>query len=190
MRVKDSKLLSPAEREKLDVKIRKTVKRYDYSVLTPKSIDKAVETGNKLNLLEAKAMAKLICQLAPDTAYVDALGPIPERFALRIRQMVNAQIKIVAEHKADVKYPVVSAASILAKVKRDEMVSKLRNKYGDFGSGYPSDGRTKKFLERWLREFGTVPPFARKSWITVKNIQNHKLSEFESFFPVNKNVRE
>lgn len=181
LHVKDSKLLSPNRREELNFKIRKIVKDYEYSILTTKSIDEAIKTGRKLNFLEANAMAGLICRLGPDIVYVDAVGPIPERFALKICQMANIKAKIVAEHKADVKYPVVSAASILAKVKRDEIVSELRIKYGNFGSGYPSDWRTKKFLKRWIRKFGKIPPFARSSWMTVKNLQDYELSDFEPF---------
>jgi ribonuclease HII len=40
------------------------------------------------------------------------------------------------------------AASILAKVTREEEVEKIKErytKYGDIGSGYPSDPKTKEF---------------------------------------------
>lgn len=174
LQVKDSKLLTPKVREKLEPRIKKVVRNYDYSVLTVRSIDHAVEKGKKLNFLEAKAMGMIISRLKPDITYVDAVDPIAERFALRIRQMAYSKGKVFAEHKADIKYPVVSAASILAKVKRDRLISRLRKKYGNLGSGYPSDLRTRKFLEQWIREFGKAPSFARKSWITVKRFEKCK----------------
>ncbi|TET00778.1 MAG: ribonuclease HII, partial [Hadesarchaea archaeon] len=44
--------------------------------------------------------------------------------------------------------------------------------YGDLGSGYTSDPRTIAFLERWVREHGELPEFARKSWETAQRIES------------------
>ncbi len=178
--VKDSKLLSPNLRGKMEEQIKKVVKNYAYSVLNTEIIDRAVRSGKKLNSLEAKAMAGLISKLEPDIVYVDAIGPIAERFAFSICRNFNSRVKIVAEHKADTEFPVVSAASILAKVKRDAMIYELKTKYGDFGSGYPSDYKTKQFLRKWMKKFGKAPPFARKSWMSIRRFEFAGLSDFES----------
>ena len=61
----------------------------------------------------------------------------------------------------------VSAASILAKVSREEEIEKLKLQYGDFGSGYPSDPVTKEFLKNKGKEFKNTGLF-RKSWQTWK----------------------
>jgi ribonuclease HII len=59
---------------------------------------------------------------------------------------------------------VVSAASIIAKVERDSDITKLRLKYGDFGSGYLTNEKTMVFLKRLLDGKGDFPSFVRKSW--------------------------
>ena len=67
-------------------------------------------------------------------------------------------------HHADRLNVVVSGASIIAKVIRDSEISKIRLKYGDVGSGYPSDKKTIKFVQEWFEQNREIPPFARKSW--------------------------
>ena len=81
--------------------------------------------------------------------------------------LVNAsrfKTKIISQHKADRTFPVVSAASIIAKVERDSEIAKLKVKYGDFGSGYLTDDKTMVFLKRLLDENGDYPSCVRKSW--------------------------
>ena len=70
----------------------------------------------------------------------------------------------MSEHKADRTYPVVSAASIIAKVERDGEIAKLKVKYGDFGTGYLTDEKTMVFLKRLLEKNGNYPSCIRKSW--------------------------
>lgn len=141
--------------------------------MSVETIDYSVEKGDKLNSLEIETMAGIINRLKPDVAYIDAIGPIEKNFAIGIYRHIDPKIKIIAEHKADSKYLVVSAASILAKVKRDRAIYDLRNTYGDFGSGYPSDLKTRNFLKQWVEKFGEAPKFARKSWKTVKLLEHN-----------------
>ncbi|UCF59568.1 MAG: ribonuclease HII, partial [Candidatus Bathyarchaeota archaeon] len=42
----------------------------------------------------------------------------------------------------------------------------------DFGCGYPTDSKTIKFLENWVKKFGSYPDFVRKSWKPTKRIKN------------------
>jgi ribonuclease HII len=133
-----------------------------------------VETGRKLrklNHLEARTMAEVVAMLKPDIAYVDASDVLEERYGQHIRENVPFEVQIVSEHKADAKYPVVSAASIIAKVERDKAIQELQEKFGELGSGYMSDRKTVVFLEQWIRQFGTYPEFVRKSWKPAKRIQ-------------------
>ena len=74
-------------------------------------------------------------------------------------------------HKADSKVEVVAAASIIAKETRENEIRKLKDKIGDFGSGYPSDERTIKFLKSFYADNGKWPTGTRKSWKTVKRIR-------------------
>lgn len=175
--VKDSKLLSPRSRETLAVEIKRIVLKYNVIKLPPKDIDKVVETGRKLhrlNRLEAQTMAKIIELLAPDIAYVDASDVLEERFGQHISELLPFKVEIVSEHKADRKYPIVSAASIIAKVERDKEIVKLKEKHGDFGCGYPTDPKTISFLRQCIKKFGEYPDCVRKSWKTAKKVKSER----------------
>jgi ribonuclease HII len=172
--VKDSKLLSPRRREQLAEEIKKLALQFHVIRLSPAEIDKIVDTGkklHKLNRLEAHTMAKVIAALKPDIAYVDASDVLAERFGKHIEEKLPFRIQIVSEHKADVKYPVVSAASIIAKVERDRAVEELAKKHGDMGSGYITDPKTVDFLEKWVKTHGSYPDFVRKSWKPAKRLK-------------------
>ncbi|MEM1606669.1 MAG: ribonuclease HII [Candidatus Bathyarchaeia archaeon] len=175
--VRDSKTLSPKKREYLAHEILKVVKGYRVVKVPPSEIDDVVRSGrrlNRLNRLEARVMASIIRDLKPDIAYVDASDVIPERFKQHILEEIPFNVEIVSEHKADEKYPVVSAASIVAKVERDREIENLKNKYGDLGSGYVADPRTIKFLKDWVERYGSYPDFVRKTWKTARAILMEK----------------
>jgi len=172
--VKDSKLLSPSRRVNLAVEIKRLALRHVVVKLSPAEIDKVVETGRKLhrlNRLEAQAMAKVIEQLKPDIAYVDASDVLEERFKQHILEYLPFKVEVVSEHKADRKYPVVSAASIIAKVERDREIAELKANYGDFGCGYPTDPKTVRFLQQCLESLGEYPEFVRRSWKPAKKLK-------------------
>ncbi|MEM1549543.1 MAG: ribonuclease HII [Candidatus Methanomethylicia archaeon] len=173
--VKDSKILTPERRQKLYQKITELSVNWTYEVITPKEIDQAVfyrkRTGiGLLNKLEAEVMAKIINRLKPDIAYVDSADVDEERFKRTIMEKLTQKIEIISKHKADAIYPVVSAASIVAKVNRDFIINKIKEKYGDIGSGYPSDPKTIKFIKKCI-ESGEIPDFIRMSWSTIKRIR-------------------
>ncbi len=172
--VKDSKLLSPSRREQLAEEIKKLALKYHIAKLAPAEIDKVVETGRKLhrlNRLEAQTMAKVIAALKPDVAYVDASDVLADRFKSHIEESLQLKVQIVSEHKADAKYPVVSAASIIAKVERDRAIAELQERHGNMGCGYPTDPKTIEFLESWIQKFGSYPEFVRKSWKPAKRLK-------------------
>ncbi len=177
--VKDSKLLSPHRREILAAEIKRIAQKYTVIKLSPKEIDKVVQTGRKLhrlNRLEAQTMAKVIETLKPDIAYVDASDVLEERFKQHISECLPFKVEIISEHKADRTYPIVSAASIIAKVERDKEIAELTSKYGDLGCGYPTDPKTISFLQQCLEKLGEYPDFVRKSWKPAKKAKNEKNS--------------
>jgi ribonuclease HII len=177
--VKDSKCLSSKERVKLAPEIRRIAKEFNVRRLSPKEIDKVVHTGrrlHKLNRLEANAMAEVIETLKPDVAYVDASDVSESRFKHHVMEVLPFKIRIISEHKADIKYPIVSAASIIAKVERDKEVTRLKETYGDLGCGYPSDPKTISFLRECWDKFERYPDCVRKSWKTAKKIRVEKES--------------
>lgn len=171
--VKDSKMLSPDQREAMYPEIVSVCERVEVSRIPPKMIDRYVSRGKKyrrLNYLETIHMAKVIDALGVDEVFVDAPDVNPVRFKAELEELLSCKPRIVAEHKADVNYAVVSAASIVAKVERDSDIAQLRELHGDFGSGYPSDPDTIAFLESWVKANSSQPEFARKSWKTWERI--------------------
>ncbi len=174
MGVKDSKKLSPKRRESLEVEIMDLADSWAFFDLQPRTIDKVVNRGvvyRKLNYLEAMAMAKVIRDLAPHRAIVDPADTVIDRFVGDIKRVIPPWIEVYGESHADDIYPVVSAASILAKVRRDRFVAELREEHGDFGSGYSSDRKTVSLLESWFEDRDDCPPFMRCSWATIKRLR-------------------
>jgi len=179
--VKDSKLLSLTERERLSVLIRKRCKIATV-VIDAGEID-AIRQKMTMNSCVARAHADVIRQLAPAVAYVDACDVNPLRYAETVKSHLDCPCEVVSEHHADLTYPVVSAASIIAKVTRDRAIVKLAKKYGTIGSGYPSDPITVTYLSSYIDEHGCPPPIARKSWKTVISmLAKKKQSNLAKFF--------
>lgn len=170
--VRDSKLLTPKRRETLAKLILQKAVECEIIELEPAEIDE-LRLVKKINLNELEAMkfAQILDRLKPEIAYVDSTDPNPTMFKGRIQRHLRTRPKLVVENFADRKYVVVAAASIVAKVRREQRVAELHRKYGDFGSGYSSDPRTISFLERWVRKHGKLPEFARKSWETAQRIE-------------------
>ncbi|MDE1765714.1 MAG: ribonuclease HII [Thaumarchaeota archaeon] len=169
--VKDSKQLTPRAREILYGKILELVDDYHVARIPPHVIDKSVQK-NQLNQLEGKYMAKVIAKLKPDSAYVDSCDVNPNRFGLYISKLSQVG-KIHSSHHADRRFPVVSAASIIAKVNRDRAIERIRKNF-EVGSGYPSDPKTMRFIREYIESNGMPPKFVRKSWKPVKILLSSK----------------
>ena len=175
--VKDSKLLTPQKRELLYPAILQLTEKTLTIKVQPCEIDKAVESTrrlHKLNRLEAQTMAQIIEELKPDEVFVDAADTVEHRFGNHIRECLKVKTRIVSRHKADRIYPVVSAASIIAKVERDREVAALRAEWGDFGSGYLTDDKTMNFLRTLIENNDEYPSFVRKSWKPAKRAKSEK----------------
>jgi len=104
------------------------------------------------------------------TGYLDAADTDAGRFERRVDERVPADVDLRAAHGADESYPIVSAASIVAKVERDAHVAALADEFGAIGSGYPGDATTREFLETFVRQKGELPPCARRSWQTSQDV--------------------
>lgn len=168
----DSKALSAKKREAL-AKVLADF-QHEFVVISPSQIDQ-----NNINTLEIEAISGLIRRFNPRVAVVDAMAP-PEgipKLACHLRYLAGWTEQkplpyLILENKADATYPICMAASILAKVKRDEMIGQLREHFGDFGSGYPSDPKTRNFVTALGGNFGALEPHLRKKWATLKRISN------------------
>lgn len=174
--VRDSKVLSPVKRKKIYETLIATY-QYEVVVITPSQLDK-LRQKYSLNEIEASAFAEIINRLQPSRAYVDCASVSLKGFTREIRATLKCDCDLIVEHKADKKYPVVAAGSIIAKVIRDAGIQSLAETYGSIGSGYPSDPVTMEFLERWVREHRSYPPFARRSWKTASRAGNMSLHDF------------
>ncbi|WP_224448589.1 ribonuclease HII [Haloprofundus salilacus] len=181
----DSKRLSPAKRESLAARLcEDSAVTVGVAVVAPARID---DPETDMNGLTVAAQAEALAAVAEngDVAVVDA-GDVDEaRFGRRVRAAVEAggrKIDVRSEHRADESHPVVSAASVVAKVERDARVEAIAESYGDVGSGYPSDPTTRTFLREYVREHGTLPDCARSSWQTCADVlaaaEQSALSEF------------
>jgi len=183
LKVRDSKLLTKVKREFLFDKIKDISYKYEIIAIYPDEIDHAVNNHDGLNLnkLEARKSAEIINLLKPDKAIVDAPSNNIKSYKQYLFELINnKKIELILEHKADLNYPIVSAASILAKVTRDNEIEKIKKKIKiDFGSGYMSDSKTVNFLEKYYEKY---PELFRKSWLPYRDIVNKKFqSKLEDF---------
>ncbi len=99
--------------------------------------------------------------------YVDTVGP-PVTYQAKLQARFTG-IKVTVTKKADSLFPVVSAASICAKVTRD---ASLANSHPDsriWGCGYPSDSKTSNWLKSNIDPLFGWPKVVRFSWQTTKD---------------------
>jgi len=90
------------------------------------------------------------------------------RCAEQVKSVIKFKLEVICEPRADDKYTSTGAASILAKVTRDQRIKELREKHGDFNSGYASDRKTQKFIEEYFSEQKECPDYMRASWSTIQ----------------------
>jgi len=202
--VRDSKMLSRRRREFLFDDIYSLAEDVRTYAITPEEINNAMRNNISINELEAIYFARLIdeSEANPKKIYLDSPDVIPEKFGIRVSLISNKRLqvngvnrvrrkekgsgsnaakavaKVIAEHKADVKYPVVSAASIIAKVTRDRAIEELEESLGfDLGSGYPSDKITVDMIRKNL-DNERLLKHVRAEWRTLKLIRQLKIFEF------------
>ena len=149
----DSKKLSSTRRNELASEIKLKAKAWTIASAGVDEID-------SLNILQATLLAMKRCVetllIRPTLVMVD--GPCCPQ--------IDCPVKAVV--RGDGKVPAISAASILAKVERDQEMAELDRKYPGYGfsshKGYP----TRLHIHA-LRELG-VSPVHRKSFAPVRNM--------------------
>ncbi len=169
----DSKALSPKRRVEARTRLSELgLVRVDR--VTPRQIDRA-----NLNHLEEAVIVELVAHYRPDVVKLDALGHPATLPALRARLQAALPRRLrprwTIEPKADATYPVVGAASIFAKTLRDEALAEIAATYGELGSGYPGDPRTKAWLAGWAATGAPWPPFVRTRWATITALSQGSL---------------
>jgi ribonuclease H2 subunit A len=143
--------------------------------------------GKNLNNISHDTAIDLINQVKATGVRVkrvilDTVGQPHTYKELLQRRLKDPSLEIIVESKADFTYPVVSAASICAKVTRDQVLADWQFKEkkeidNDYGCGYPSDPKAKAWLRRnFDQEFG-FPTLVRFSWKTCSVIlEDHKMN--------------
>jgi len=177
--VRDSKELSRQKREEIFNELMKLDIKVKYYIIPPAMIDYYVEK-KKLNILEFNHFCKIIEELKPDKVFIDSFTRNTNKLREAIYNKLSYKPEVIVEIKADKKYPIVSAASIIAKVIRDGEIDKIKREIGiDFGSGYPSD---KKTIDALKNNYEAIKDYVRKSWFTVRRIRMERQKKINEFF--------
>lgn len=172
---RDSKVLTRKRREELYERLEK-MGAIATRMLSAEDIDEERKTRT-MNEIEMDLFGQVVKELYKkgDRVFVDAADVREDLFGQTIAEAVAEDVDVTSKHKADAIYPVVSAASIVAKVIRDRLVREieawLRQTLDQpLGSGYPSDPITIEFMENWIKQEGNLPPHTRRSWETSKRL--------------------
>ena len=175
MAITDSKKTLPWKRKEIFEEILKLCESIFICKINCSTIDKFVKL-NGLNKLESKFMTIVADNLVANKIIVDSCDVNPFRFQQEIKKnLTNKNISIYSYHKADLDNIIVSCASIIAKVTRDNEIAKIKETLGkDIGSGYPSDPKTKTFIKNEI-EIENSKKYIRFSWKPVKQIINKNL---------------
>eukprot|EP00924_Labyrinthula_sp_SR-Ha-C_P016073 maker-scaffold_4-snap-gene-18.45-mRNA-1 protein AED:0.22 eAED:0.22 QI:40/1/1/1/1/1/2/174/290 len=173
----DSKVLTEERREELFEEIEKHDEiGFGRCTLSAEYISNRMLSPNptNLNLLSFFATRDLLQKILEKVngveLYVDAVGST-DKYQSALKDALNIPgLNITVAKKADSKYPVVSAASIVAKVHRDRLMWGLSCNC----SGYPSDPNTTLWLKENIDNmFGfSRPGVVRFSWKTAKALIN------------------
>jgi ribonuclease H2 subunit A len=177
----DSKQLTEKQREIIFKKMNYNlhILKYETRIIHAEELSNIMLDRDKtsLNVISHNAAIELIRRAISNNAnikgvYVDTVGP-PEKYKKHLESFFSG-IDIVVASKADDLYPVVSAASIAAKVTRDRIIHDWEFVEGNIsrklGCGYPSDPATKKWLQKNCDKVFGFPSIVRFSWKTTTNV--------------------
>lgn len=171
MGARDSKKLTPKRREELAPMIADAADHVELVIASAEDID-AMRKTQSLNEVELGMFADAVSRHPSEVIYADCPDVNESAFGRALSARVPGA-EVVARHKADDTYPVVSAASVVAKVTRDRMMREIGEEFGcPVGSGYPSDPVTIGFIEKWIKENGRPPKHTRTSWETVRRMMS------------------
>jgi ribonuclease HII len=171
--VRDSKRLTRTRREQLSAQIERVAASLFVKEIGPSELEE------NLTEIELRVMAQIVQESRAHHVILDLpVGPATrENFIRRLRSAVGHDaFGIIAENRADARYPIVSAASIIAKVHRDRAIERLRQEYGDFGWGYPGEPKTRAFLREFFMRTGQFPDCARRKWRTLARLRKLRLT--------------
>ncbi|KAF6002336.1 Ribonuclease H2 subunit A [Cyanidiococcus yangmingshanensis] len=186
--VRDSKALSEQQRERL---LNSLEENADWlymrtCILSPERLSSTMLGRRRVNLNETSHAAAMSLvqeavssQITIDELFVDTVGP-PESYQAKLKRAFPTIRRVIVQSQAESHYPVVAAASIVAKVTRDRALRSWvfpeeANCPGwclsrDYGSGYPADPITRRWLGRHLDPIFGLPSLVRFSWSTCQTL--------------------
>ena len=181
---KDSKLLTPIKRKQVKEKI---INQFKYHIEQSEPIE--IDESTNLNYLEAIKAAKIVNKLTEDLeepvrVIIDCPSVNLESWSEDVQKLIKKPeiVSLSCEHKADANHPSVSAGSIVAKERREDEVYRLKRELNvDFGSGYPSDPKTKEFIAENFNK-PEYKSLIRFSWKTVKKLIEAKEANQQKLF--------
>jgi ribonuclease HII len=149
-----------ALRSELATEIRGRALFVETLVVSHTEIDERV-ARNELNVLERELAVKLIDQ-APRVDRIIADGK--RMFAALCARYENFESRDRAEeHHAS-----VAAASVIAKVLRDQLFDQIRKQYegelGPIAGGGYANAATRRWLRAYVERHGKLPPETRLTW--------------------------
>jgi len=168
--VKDSKLLTDNQRKNIEAKLKK-LGSWKKTIITAKEINEQMKKKVSLNELEAEKIGLMLNEIEFEKAFIDSPDADGKKFEKRIKKYYNKKGVLICENHADKNHLVVGAASIIAKNQREDEIKKIAEKIGFFGSGYPSDERTIKFIKKNLNKT-ELKNHLRTEWSTIEKIKN------------------
>jgi len=175
--VRDSKQIQNSDMHKFADLVKEHSLSYHVLKAYPNEIDSFILSGTNLNEIEAIKAAMIINEINKKfkdkkiKLVIDCPSTNTSAWKNSVisKLLYKDNLDLHVEHKADVNHVCVAAGSILAKSMREEEVEKLQKKYGNLGSGYPSDPVTKLFLKKNGKELRDSGIF-RKMWQTWKKM--------------------
>ena len=160
--INDSKKLTAKKREEAYKIITENAIAYAISSISPEEID-------EVNILNASrmAMAKAISQLNHDFDII----------VTDCMKMQGYEVPVIDLVHGDALSQTIAAASILAKVSRDNLCIELDQKYPEYNIKKNKGYGTKDHLEA-LKKYGPVKGLHRFSYAPVRNCKIEKISLF------------
>ena len=155
--LRDSKKLSPARREQLYAEIMQKARAWGIGQASPSEID-------TLNILQATmlAMRRAIEALS------ERLGEWPSKALIDGNRCPILPIASEAIIKGDAKEPAISAASIIAKVTRDQQMQALHTQYPQYGFNQHMGYSTEVHMQA-LKQFGPCEEH-RRTFAPVRDL--------------------
>lgn len=157
--LRDSKKLSKKKREALDTRIREQARGFGIGWVAPKEVDEMGLT-KAVQLAMLRAVKQITCQY--EMVIID--GNI--NYFANVRGLKTEHIEAVI--KADDSYPAVSAASIIAKVARDNYMSERDAEYPAYHFGHNVGYGTADHIAA-LNDHG-VTELHRLSYAPIKKV--------------------